>query len=88
MLARLVVSFMIMLGGGPDAVVDSTFTSPGFAAPSVIGMSMLLGALDIRMKKERAFLGNLGVPETTLALLFAVSAAVGELVLSLGLTLA
>jgi hypothetical protein len=42
----------------------------------------------MQYRGEKFGLGNLGVPETTLALLFAVSAAVGELVLSLGLTLA
>lgn len=57
--ARPVESFLIMHGDGPDEVVASTFTCPGAAAPSLVGMSMVLGALDVQMKKkEHAYTGT------------------------------
>jgi hypothetical protein len=86
--ARLVVSAMMLLGGGPEAVVRSTLGAPGGTAPLTIVIAMLLGVLDVRIKGERALFGNLGISSPVLAALFAVSAVAGELTLSLVLALA
>ena len=69
-------------------MVRSTLDAPSGTAPLTVGISMLLGLLDMRIKKERALLGNLGISQPVLAGLFALSAIVGELVLSLALGLA
>ena len=43
----------------------------------------LLGVIDSRARRERALLGNLGVSDREIALMFAVPAAVGELMLAI-----
>lgn len=65
----------------------STIDASGAIALLTVSIATVLGLLDIRIKKERALLGNLGISQPLLASLFAMSAVAGELVLAFGLAL-
>ena len=81
--ARLVIAFLLLISDGSDAAVHSIFGAPGASAPQVVGLSMVLCAIDVWMRKERALLGNLAISAVTLTAIFVAAAVAGELALYL-----
>jgi hypothetical protein len=56
------------------------WTFPG--AVGMLGVCALLGYFDVRVRGERALLGNLGIDDRELIALYLVPAAVGETILA------
>ena len=61
-----------------DRYVKKPFDLTALSTAVVILLSVAVGAAETRRRREQALLGNLAVSPTSLALLFAVPAAVGE----------
>ena len=73
---RLFVSAPLLLAGIDP--VDLTFK----AAVLIVSLSVVLGAVDVHRRHERALLENLGVFRTVIFAVLALPAIVGELVIS------
>ena len=83
LVVRLVVGVLVAAAAGQASAAIAP--PPGVAPttiPSVVVLCALLGALDVRVRRERALLGNLGIGDRAVIALFALAAVAGELLLA------
>ena len=75
-----VAFLLVVLFNGEDAASLMEW-QPGTALGLLL-LTVILGVVDVRRRRERVLLGNLGVSDLQLASFFALSAVMGELLLA------
>ena len=80
-LARLMMMVVAIFGAAIPLREVIRWSVSG--ALGMLGVCAVLGFVDVRVRRERTLLGNLGIEDRELVVMYVVPAIVGELVLAM-----